>query len=380
MTEPILIVLNGTFDQYSSRTPDLIPLWVADMDFETPDFILESLKKRLEHPVLGYTYRPKEFNQSFKDWALRKYDWNIHPDWISFSPGVVSAVSLAVMGFTKPDDEIIVQPPVYFPFFKSVEGLDRKLVHNPLKEKDGRLCIDYNNLEKIITAKTKMLILCNPHNPGGSAWTPEELLRLAEICSENGIFVVSDEIHADLVFEPAVHTPFITAAEGSGVQSIALLAASKSFNLAGLATSMVVIPDPDIKTKYEDLMQTVHIGGGNLFGAIATMTAYTKGWDWMQQLLAYLKSNRDYMVDYMKNELPELRILIPEATYLAWMDFSSLGMTQDELNDWMYNKVGVGLNTGTMFGPGGEGFMRINFACPREQLERGLFCIKEALQ
>lgn len=359
------------------KNPDLMPLWVADMDFETPDFIIDDMKERMEHPVMGYSFRPKEFNKSFQDWSLRKYNWEIKPDWISFSPGVVSAVSLAVMGFTSTGDEIIVQPPVYFPFFKSIEGLDRKLVHNPLKEENGRFSMDFDNLEEIITPKTKMLILCNPHNPGGSAWTHEELNKLAEICNKNDIFVLSDEIHADLIFEPAVHTPFIKAADGTGVKTIACLAASKSFNLAGLATSLVVIPDAEIKAKYEDLMQTVHISGGNLFGSIATMSAYSKGWEWMQQLLAYLKSNRDYLVEFVEKELPQLRILKPEATYLAWIDFSSLGMKQEELNNWMYNTVGVGLNTGTMFGPGGEGFMRINFACPKPMLEKALARLKE---
>jgi len=361
------------------KKTDVTPLWVADMDFETPDFILQSLRKRLDHPVLGYTFRPKEFNKSFQTWALRKYNWDIHPDWIGFSPGVVSAVSLAVMGFTDPGDEIIVQPPVYFPFFKSVEGLNRKLVYNQLKEENSRLCMDYDNLEDIINPKTKMLILCNPHNPGGSAWTTEELYKLAKICSKHNIFVLSDEIHADLIFEPAVHTPFINAAQGTGVKTIACLAASKSFNLAGLATSLVVIPDQDIKKRFEDLLQTVHIGGGNLFGAIATMSAYSKGWDWMQQLLNYLKSNRDYLVEFVKKELPKVRILVPETTYLAWMDFSELGMEDEALNKWMTQDVGLGLNPGTMFGPGGEGFMRINFACPKQQLEDALQRIKACI-
>ncbi len=362
------------------KNPDLMPLWVADMDFETPDFIIDSLHKRLEHPVMGYTFRPKEFNRSFQEWALKKYNWDIQPDWISFSPGVVSAVSIAVMGFTEPGDEILVQPPVYFPFFKSIQGLNRKLTYNPLKEIDGRLCFDFDNLEESISSKTKMLILSNPHNPGGSAWTPEELGKLAEICSKHDILVVSDEIHADLVFEPAVHTPFVEAIGNHSVRTITCMAASKSFNLAGLSTSLAVIPDPKVKEKFEDLMQTVHISGGNLFGSIATMTAYAEGWDWMQQLLIYLKSNRDYLVDFVNSELPGIRILVPEATYLAWMDFSSLGMDQDELNRWMTKDVGIGLNSGTMFGPGGEGFMRINFACPKSQLEDALQGIKAALK
>ncbi len=362
------------------KNPDLIPLWVADMDFETPDFILDSLRDRLEHPVLGYTFRPSAFNQSFRDWALRKYNWEIHPDWISFSPGVVSAVSLAVLGFTQPGDEILVQPPVYFPFFKSIQGLERNLSYNPLVEKDGRLCMDFDKLEDNITTKTKMLILCNPHNPGGSVWTPDELRKLAGICSKHKIFIVSDEIHADLIFEPAVHTPFVEAVGEHKVRTITCMAASKSFNLAGLATSVVVIPDEGIKKRYEDLMQTVHIGGGSLFGSIATMTAYSKGWDWMQLLLAYLKSNRDYLVDFVNKELPGIRILVPEATYLAWMDFSALGMNDKDLNRWMIHDVGVGLNPGTMFGPGGEGFMRINFACPKTQLEQALVQLKEELK
>jgi len=359
---------------------DILPLWVADMDFETPDFILNRIKERLDHPVLGYTFRPEKFNTAFIDWALKKYNWKVMPEWMSFSPGVVSAVTLAVQGFTEPDDEIIVQPPVYFPFFTCIEGLNRKLIHNQLKEADGRLTMDYDNLESIITSKTKMIIISNPHNPGGTVWTETELERLGEICAKHNLFVVSDEIHSDLVFEPHKHVPFAKMVPQEKVKSISCMAASKTFNLAGLSTSLVIIPDEEVKKEFERIMNVSHINMGNIFGGIATQAAYAEGENWLDQLMAYLKGNRDYLTNFIEENLSPLRILIPEATYLAWIDFSELGMKQDKLNHWLVNEAKVGLNSGTMFGPGGEGFVRINFACPRSLLIKALNQIEQAMK
>jgi len=361
------------------KKDDVLPLWVADMDFETPDFILERLKSRLNHPVLGYTFRDSDFNKAFINWVDRKYQWKVNNDWVGFSPGVVSAVSMAVMGFTNPGEEIIVQPPVYFPFFKSVEGLDRKLVYNPLKPLDGRLRMDFDHLENTINSQTRMLILCNPHNPGGSAWTKDELNRLGDICARHDIFVLSDEIHADLVFKPLQHQPFAKINQDKNIKSISCFAASKSFNLAGLASSLVVIPDADVKKKYDELLQTVHIGGGNIFGSIATQTAYQDGSDWLEQLMDYLQANLDYLVSYFKKYLPEVKVFIPEATYLVWLDFSSLDFDDKELSEKIINEANLGLNPGPMFGPGGEGFMRLNFACPREILTEAMNNLKTVL-
>jgi len=360
--------------------PDILPLWVADMDFETPDFILDSIRERLNHPVLGYTVRPDSFNQAFIDWSGKKYNWQVKKEWMSFSPGVVSAVTLAVQGFTEPGDEVITQPPVYFPFFQSVEGTGRTLIYNQLKEVNGRLCMDLDQLESIITSKTKMIIISNPHNPGGSAWTEQELIQLGDICEKHNIMVVSDEIHSDLVFKPAQHTPFAKVVPQERVKSITCMAASKSFNLAGMSTSLVIAPDEEVMKKYTQLMQVSHINMGNIFGSIATQTAYAEGADWLDQLMDYLLDNRDFLYAFINTRLKPLRMLIPEATYLAWVDFSELGLSQDRLNHWLINEAKVAMNSGTLFGPGGEGFIRINFACPRSMLQEALERIEKAMQ
>ncbi|MBT3242321.1 MAG: putative C-S lyase [Bacteroidetes bacterium] len=358
---------------------DILPLWVADMDFETPDFIIEKIKDRMEHPVLGYTIRPDSFNEAFIQWAKQKYQWDVDKEWMNFSPGVVSAVTLAVMACTLPGDEVIVQPPVYFPFFRCVKGLNRVLKHNPLREKDGRLCMDLEHLEEIITPKTKMLILCNPHNPGGSAWNENELKALGDICEKHQILVLSDEIHSDLVFEPHKHIPFAKAVPSGRVKSITCMAASKSFNLAGMSTSLVIIPDKQTFKLYNEMLQTVHINMGNILGSIATETAYAEGWNWLHQLMDYLTANRDYLSNFVKIRLDSVRMLMPEATYLAWLDLSKTGLSEEDLNKLMVEKAGVALNSGTMFGQGGEGFMRINFACPRSILTEALEKIEKAL-
>ncbi len=250
---------------------------------------------------------------------------------------------------------------------------------NPLVEQNARLHMDLKQLKNTISDKTKMLILCNPHNPGGSAWTVQELIDLGQVCAAHDIMVVSDEIHADLVFSPHKHIPFAKAVPQDQVRSLTAMAASKSFNLAGLSTSMVVMPDPEVYAKFDEMLQTVHINMGNIFGSIATETAYAQGWEWLHQLMTYLKTNRDYLVDYISSKLPELKIFIPEATYLAWIDFSALGYSDEQLRYFLVEKAKIGLSPGTMFGPGGEGFMRFNFACPKSMLKEGLDRMKQTI-
>lgn len=360
--------------------PEALPLWVADMDFETPDFVLDQIKKRLDHPVLGYTFRPESFYDAFITWARKKYNWEVPREWVSFSPGVVSALTLAVQKFTSPGDEIIAQPPVYFPFYTTIEGTGRKLLYNPLVEKSGRLYMDFEQLESIISSATKMIIISNPHNPGGSAWTPEELMKLGAICEKYNLIVLTDEIHSDLVFSPHTHTPFAKVVPTDKVKSITYMAASKTFNLAGLSTSLVVIPDETMLKEYNEALHVAHVGMGNIFGTIATESAYREGENWLSQLMEYLKGNRDFLNSYISDHLKPIRMLLPEATYLAWVDFSGLGLSQDKLNHWLVKEVGIALNSGTMFGPGGEGFMRINFACPRYILEEALDKLNQAMK
>ena len=253
---------------------DLLPLWVADMDFRTPVFIMDAIRKRLEHEVLGYTFRNESFSNSIIDWVKARHNWQVSPEWISFSPGVVAAVTASVMSLTAPGDKVIVQPPVYFPFFECVRGVKRRLVENPLKLVDGRYYFDLEDLEAKIDSKTKMLILCSPHNPGGMVWKREELEALAEICIRHNIIVVSDEIHADLLFDGQLHTPYAMLSEEAAQSTVVCMAPSKTFNLAGLSTSFVVIPNPVLLKSYEKLIRTMHINMGNIPGAVALEAAY----------------------------------------------------------------------------------------------------------
>jgi cystathionine beta-lyase len=358
---------------------DVIPMWVADMDFETPEFIRQRIAKRLEHPVLGYTYRNDRFAGSFTGWVQRQLDWTVDPAWVTFMPGVVAAVSVAVLAYTLPEDEVIIQPPVYHPFYFCVEGHGRKLILNHLKLENNRFTFDLELLKKQITPRTKMLILSSPHNPGGTVWTREELEGLVAVCREHNIWIISDEIHSDLVFAPNRHLPLISVAPDFAHRILVTMAPSKTFNLAAMSTSVVVISDKDERKKYEDLVYHLHVGMGNVFGIEALEAAYEEGDQWLDELISYLTGNRQLIHDFLQNELPQIKMMVPEATYMAWLDFSALGMKQDDLTKFMIHEAGLGLNSGTQFGAGGEGWMRLNFGCPRSILEEGLTQLKTAI-
>ena len=298
---------------------------------------------------------------------------------MAFSPGVVPAMNMIVMGFTEPGDEIIVQPPVYFPFFSAVENNGRKLVHNQLSYKNGRYFFDLADLESKITSRTKMLLLCNPHNPVGRAWTKDELKQLAEICIKNNLLILSDEIHCDLALPPHKHVPLADLSEEIANQTITTVAPSKTFNLAGMATSTVIISNPELKKKYDKILDQVHVGLGNLFGNVATEAAYTHGDQWLDQMLDYVKNNCIFVCDYLEIFLPKIKAVPLEATYLLWLDFRDAGFGSDvELKDFMIHKAGLALSEGTSFGPGGEGFIRMNLACPRALLLKALDKMRKA--
>lgn len=350
---------------------DVIPLWVADMDFKTPDFITEAVRERAAHEIYGYTFRPHSYYQSIINWQKKRNNWNIRKEWIHFSPGVVPALALAVMCFSEPGDTVIVQTPVYFPFFSAVKNSGRELIENPLHFENGRYHMDFDDLRRKIQADTKILLLCNPHNPGGMVWTPDELKTLGEICAENNILVVSDEIHSDLIFDGHQHTPFASLGEELAMNSITCMAPSKTFNIAGLSTSFLIIPNKKIFDKYEEMMQGTHLYGGNLFGAVALEAAYTHGTNWLNQMMDYIQENYRFMEQYLQEHLPSVVPVKPEATYLVWLDFSALGLKDFEINERLI-KAGVGLNRGVQFGKQGKGFMRLNLASPRAVLQEAL--------
>ncbi|HAZ37169.1 MAG TPA: cystathionine beta-lyase [Clostridiaceae bacterium] len=359
---------------------DILPLWVADMDFEVPKEVKEAIVKRAQHGIYGYTYRSQSFYESIISWESKRHGLNIDKGWLTFTPGVVSALSTAVLAFTEPSDSIIIQTPVYPPFYSVIRDNGRKIVENPLKEENGHYYMDFDDLEKKINDKVKMFILCSPHNPVGRVWSKEELNRLCEICIKNNILLVCDEIHSDIVYKGFRHIPIASLNEKVAQNSITCTAPSKTFNVAGLSCSAIIIPNENIRNKFNKQLDAIHIGSSNVFGLTALEACYTYGEEWLNELLIYLEANRDFVLNFIQNEMPEVKVSKPEGTYLMWLDFRKIEKDGKKLNDLMVDKAKVGMNNGINFGSKGEGFMRLNIACPRSLLEEGLNRIKTAIK
>ncbi len=352
---------------------DILPMWVADMDFATPDFVLEALRKRLEHPVLGYTHRPNSFFEAYRDWANKRYGWQISTEWMSFSPGVVAALALAVLAYTREGDKVIIQPPVYPPFFETIRGLGRQLVVNPLKRlDDGRYVMDFEDLKHKIDDKTKLIFISNPHNPVGRSWNEEELWQLARICLDNGIKIISDDIHADFIFSGSRYTPIASLSEEVANISLIATSPSKTFNIPGLSTSVVIIPNENMRKEYNEKLKAAHLFLGNIFGNIAFEEVYRKGEQWLDALLEYLEANVDMAVNYIKENIPAIKVWRPEATFLLWLDFSATGLEHNQIKDKLINEARLGFNDGLTFGCNGKGFFRMNIASPRSVVQEAL--------
>ena len=358
---------------------DALPLWVADTDFRVPDFIIEALQKRLNHEILAYSYRPESYYTAIIDWMDKQHSWKMQKEMISFSPGVVSGVTMLIMALSEPGDKVIVQPPVYFPFFSCIKGTGRVVVENPLTLTDGRYYFDYEDLKNKIDSKTKLLILCSPHNPGGMVWKREELEELGQICLDKGVLIISDEIHSDLIFKDHKHIPLTMISEAIAMNCAVCMAPSKTFNIAGLSSALVIIPDREIRVKYEKILHNLHIEGGNIFGNTALEAAYQHGSEWLSQLMAYVEGNYQFLEQYMTEMLPRIKIMKPESTFLVWLDLRDYGFSEDEMSKILIQNDGVALNPGSRFGTGGEGFFRINIGCPRSVLLEGLNRIYLAL-
>ncbi len=361
-------------------TEDIIPMWVADMDFEVPDFIRKAVIERARHEVYGYTFRPKRFYETIAGWLLSMHGWKVSPAHIDFSPGVVPALVLAVLGFTEPGDKVLVQSPVYFPFFSSIENHGRMLVNNQLSDEQGNYSIDFGDLERSFASGVKMMMFCHPHNPVGRAWTRQELTRLAELAVKYDVLILSDEIHSDLMLFGRRHIPLASLGSEIAARTITCIAPSKTFNLAGLHTSALVIENPELKKRYEKVLEDIHVGGGNLFGFVALEAAYKHGEEWLGQLIAYLEKNYIYMKELMEHELPFIRVSPLEATYLAWLNFESLGLDDKELMKFMIRKAKIGLVDGPRFGAGGSKYMRINIATPQSLLRIALQQLSHAIK
>jgi cysteine-S-conjugate beta-lyase len=361
-------------------TGDVIPMWVADMDFKTPDFIISALEKRLKHEVMGYSFHPHEYFSSVSAWLRKKHKWEVEDDWISFCPGVVPALNLCTLAFTRPGDSVIIQPPVYTPFFSAVENHGRNLILNQLKESDGKWTMDIDSLKASITPLTRMIIISNPHNPVGRSWTPDELANLADICIKNNILLLSDEIHSDLVLPGYHHTPAAKLSEKIAEITVTCTAPSKTFNLAGLSTSSVIISNPVLRKYFKSKIEHLQIGNGNIFGTIASIAAYSEGSEWLDKLIEYLNRNAAYVIDYCREFIPEIIPVRPEATYMIWLNCRKLSMSGKKLGEFFVSKAKVGMNEGSSFGPGGDGFMRMNLATTNNKVIRALERIRKAVE
>lgn len=359
---------------------DLLPLWVADMDFATPDFVVDALKARLSHPIFGYTIEPADYRPTIIDWNESHHGWKIKPEWISFIPGIVKGIGFVVNVFTKPGEKVIIQPPVYHPFRMTPEDNGREVVFNPLRlREDGYYDMDFDNLSEVCDDKCRVLILSNPHNPAGVCWSKETLQRLADFCYEHNIIVISDEIHSDMALFGNRHVPFASVSERAADISITFAAPTKTFNMAGIVSSYAVISNDDLRQRFYGWLKANELDEPTIFAPIATIAAYQKGEEWRKQMLAYVEDNVRFVEDYCRECIPGVRPLRPQASFLVWLNCRGLGLNHDKLLELFIDKAHLALNDGEMFGPGGEGFMRLNVGTPRSVLRQALEQLAEAL-
>lgn len=350
---------------------DVIPMWVADMDFAAPSAVVEAIRKRAEHPVLGYSYRSDNYWQSIIDWVYRHSGWKIQREWLDFTPGVVSGIVYALRAFTEPGDRIVIQPPVYHPFARQIHLNDRVVVNNPLRETNGHYEIDFEDLDRKL-AGAKVLLMSSPHNPTGRVFTREELTRIGQLCVKHDVLILSDEIHGDIVYAPQKFIHIASINETIAARTLTFIAPSKTFNIAGLSTSVSIVPNPILNQRLQEEYAKTHADQGNIFGAVALEAAYTHGDEWLEQLLQYLKGNVDYVCNFLQERIPSIHCVPPQGTYLMWLDFREWGMTHEEIYQFLIDKAGWGVNEGSMFGEEGCGWMRVNIATQRSVLKQAM--------
>lgn len=359
---------------------DLWPMWVADMDFKAPKPVIDAIKKQAEHGIFGYTVRPESYDEAVVAWFEKRHCFTVQKDWLVFSPGVVPALHMIVETFTNPGDKIIIQPPVYYPFFDAVKKNGRTLVENPLAFDGERYTIDFADLEQKLKTGVRLLIFCSPHNPVGRVWTRGELHTLGELCMKHDVLIVSDEVHCDLVLFGHRHIPFASLSERFAAQSITCTAPSKTFNLAGLQASNIIIPNEKYRRTFQAAVRNWHLDYSNSFAVPASEAAYRYGEAWLEQLIEYVEGNVTFLTSFIAERMPQIKVVPPEGTYLVWLDFRALGLNAKELRTFLRTQAKVALNDGTIFGASGEGFARINVACPRRTLEEGLKRIERAVR
>lgn len=358
----------------------ILPMWVADMDFKSPKPVIKALKKVAEHGIFGYTTVPDSYYEAVIGWMKKRHQWEVQREWIVLTTGVVPAIRLLVKAFTQPADQVIVQTPVYYPFFDAIRDNGCEILDNPLRLEDEQYVMNIADLESKITARTKMILLCSPHNPISRVWTAEELKRLGEVCIRNNILIVSDEIHGDLVYRDFKHVPFTTVSKEFLNNSIVCTAASKTFNLPGLRTSNIVISNPELRKRFTNVMRNCGMSAPNMFGIAATEAAYRYGEPWLEQLIDYLQGNIELFQQFASERIPGLKIIQPQGTYLLWLDFRNCGIEPARLGTCVRESARVGTESGTQFGCKEEGFERMNIACPRTTLIEAMHRIEKAVK
>lgn len=358
---------------------DLLSLWVADMDFATPDFIIDALKRRLDHPVLGYPVQYDGYWQSVVNWIYNHHGWQVQREWMRYIPGIVKGIGMVVNVFTQPGDKIIIQPPVYHPFRLVPEHNGREIVMNPLRREGDSYTMDFEQLEQVIDDKCRILILANPHNPIGITWDKATLARLADIAVKHNLIVISDEIHCDMALYGNKHIPFASVSENAARCSITFGAPSKTFNIAGIVSSYAIVPDEALREKFFAWLTANEMDMATIFAMVATEAAFSEGEEWRQQMLSHIESNIDFVDEYLKANIPEVRAIKPQASYLVWLDFSALGLEHEKLIDMLVNDAHLAMNDGAMFGIGGEQHTRLNVGTRRAVLEQAMSQLKEAI-
>lgn len=368
----------GKLEHYFGKD-ELLPFWVADTDFNVPDCISNAIIQRAKHAIYGYSFRGKECILSVQNWLKTRHNWEVKEEWISSSPGVVTALSLLLMSLTEKGDSIAVQPPVYHPFFHVINDTERRLIHNPLIRTENSYKMDFDHLEQLAKEGLKAIIISNPHNPVGRVWNKDELLKLGEIAKKYNLLIISDEIHQDLIYKKYKHTVLASLSDDLAQRTITCIAPSKTFNVAGLASSVIIIPNQELKKAYEKLLCAMHLDSGNLFGHIAMQAGYEHGAEWLEQLIDYLQGNVDTVREYLEKKIPKIKLVEPEATYLLWLDCRELGISSDQLNTILIEEGGIALNKGTTFGKEGNGYMRLNIGCSKSMLIKGLQLLESAV-
>jgi len=354
-------------------------MWVADMDFKSPPQVIEALIRRAEHGVFGYTVSSESLSTDLIGWLERRHQWEIDKGWIVHSPGVVTSVNISILAFTEVGDKILLQTPIYYPFYSSIQENQRELVTNPLQNNNGFYEIDFEDLEEKLGNGVKMMIFCSPHNPIGRVWRQNELEEVARLCRQYNVILISDEIHSDLVYKEYKHIPIASLSEEVLLNSVTLISPTKTFNLAGLCQSTAVIPNARLRQRFINTINRTGAGMLNIFGLEAAQVAYSCCEDWLEELMTYLQKNLEITEEYFKKYIPQIKVIRPEATYLAWLDCKQLPLEMEKLKEFFTFRAGVGLNDGITFGKEGFGFQRLNFASPRTLLREGLERIRKAV-